>query len=104
MARKRDGSPGLLKRFLRALGPGVITGAADDDPSGIATYSIAGAQLGNSLLWTACLTWPLMAVVQMTCARIGMVTGEGLAGAFRKKFPRPLLAVISLALLAANTI
>ncbi|HXO19616.1 MAG TPA: divalent metal cation transporter [Thermoanaerobaculia bacterium] len=94
----------IAGRILRALGPGVITGAADDDPSGIATYSIAGAQLGTSLLWTACLTWPLMAVVQMTCARIGMVTGEGLAGAFRKKFPRPLLAVISLALLAANTI
>src|SRR6202035_1779485 len=94
----------IAGRILRALGPGVITGAADDDPSGIATYSIAGAQLGTSLLWTACLTWPLMAVVQMTCARIGMVTGEGLAGGFRKKFPRPLLAVISLALLAANTI
>jgi Mn2+/Fe2+ NRAMP family transporter len=63
----------------------VVTGAADDDPSGIATYSIAGAQLGTGLLWTAWLTWPLMAAVQMMCARIGMVTGEGLADA-----PRPL--------------
>jgi NRAMP (natural resistance-associated macrophage protein)-like metal ion transporter len=96
--------PGLLRRFFSALGPGVVTGAADDDPSGIATYSVAGAQLGTSLLWTAFLTWPLMAAVQMTCARIGMVTGQGLAGALRKKFPRPLLIAASGALLIANTI
>jgi NRAMP (natural resistance-associated macrophage protein)-like metal ion transporter len=86
------------------LGPGVITGAADDDPSGIATYSIAGAQFGTSLLWTAVLTWPLMAAVQMMCARIGMVTGHGLAGALRRKFPRPLLVAAASALLVANTI
>jgi NRAMP (natural resistance-associated macrophage protein)-like metal ion transporter len=98
---KRSGS---LRRFFSALGPGVVTGAADDDPSGVATYSIAGAQLGTSLLWTASLTWPLMAAVQMMCARIGMVTGEGLAGALRKKFPRWLLIVACLALLVANTI
>jgi len=67
-----------LKRFLSVLGPGLTTGAADDDPSGIATYSIAGAQLGTSLLWTAFVTWPLMAFVQLTCASIGMVTGRGL--------------------------
>jgi NRAMP (natural resistance-associated macrophage protein)-like metal ion transporter len=82
----------------------VVTGAADDDPSGIATYSIAGAQLGTGLLWTAWLTWPLMAAVQMMCARIGMVTGEGLAGALRKKFPRPLLIVAAVGLLVANTL
>jgi Mn2+/Fe2+ NRAMP family transporter len=64
------------RRFANAIGPGVITGAADDDPSGIATYSLAGAQFGTSLLWTAFLTWPLMAPVQMMCARIGMVTGD----------------------------
>jgi NRAMP (natural resistance-associated macrophage protein)-like metal ion transporter len=93
-----------VQRFFRALGPGVVTGAADDDPSGIATYSIAGAQLGTALLWTALITWPLMAAVQMMCARIGMVTGEGLAGALRKRFPKPLLIVAALALLAANTI
>jgi NRAMP (natural resistance-associated macrophage protein)-like metal ion transporter len=87
-----------------SLGPGVIAGAADDDPSGIATYSIAGAQLGTSLLWTALLTWPLMAAVQMTCARIGMVTGRGLAYALRRKFPRPVVAVAAFALLAANVI
>src|SRR6202171_5876501 len=104
MARKREGGPGLPKRFLPALGPGVITGAADDDPSGIATYSIAGAQHGTALLWTALLTWPLMAFVQMMCARIGMVTGRGLAGALRRKYPRPLILIAAIALFAANSI
>ena len=93
-----------MRRFLSVLGPGLVTGAADDDPSGIATYSIAGAQLGTALLWTAWLTWPLMAAVQMMCARIGMVTGRGLAGALRQKFPRWSLVAVSIALLAANTI
>jgi len=96
--------PNLFRRVLGALGPGVTTGAADDDPSGVTTYSIAGAQLGTSLLWTALLTWPLMGCVQMMCARIGMVTGMGLAGALRQKFPRALVALFSLALLIANTI
>jgi NRAMP (natural resistance-associated macrophage protein)-like metal ion transporter len=96
--------PGLIRSFISSLGPGVITGAADDDPSGVATYSITGAQSGTALLWTAFITWPLMGAVQMTCARIGMVTGQGLAGAFRHKFPRPIIIIISLALLAANTI
>jgi NRAMP (natural resistance-associated macrophage protein)-like metal ion transporter len=96
--------PGAVRRFLSVLGPGVITGAADDDPSGIATYSVAGAQLGTAMLWTALLTWPLMAAVQMMCARIGMVTGEGLAGALRKRFPKPLLVAAAAALLAANVI
>src|SRR5450432_4682118 len=90
--------------LLKSLGPGVITGAADDDPSGIATYSVAGEQLGTKLLWMALLTWPLMATVQMMCARIGMVTGKGLAGAFHHKIPKPLIAVASVALLIANTI
>ena len=97
-------SPITLHRVLRALGPGVTTGAADDDPSGVATYSITGAQLGTSLLWTAWLTWPLMAASQLMCARIGMVTGTGLAGAFRSKFPRWVVAMLSLSLLFANTI
>ena len=95
---------GAWRRFLSSLGPGVVTGAADDDPSGIATYSIAGAQLGTSLLWTAWLTWPLMAAVQMTCARIGMVTGRGLAGALRQKYPQWVLAAAAVALFVANTI
>ena len=90
--------------FWSTLGPGVITGAADDDPSGIATYSITGAQFGTSLLWLAPLTWPLMSAVQAMCARIGMVTGEGLMAALRCKFPRSVLAVACFALLVANTI
>jgi NRAMP (natural resistance-associated macrophage protein)-like metal ion transporter len=95
---------GAIRRFFSILGPGVITGAADDDPSGIATYSIAGAQLGTSLLWTAFLTWPLMAAVQLACAKIGMTTGQGLAGALKKKLPRWVLIAVVLALFAANTI
>ena len=103
-AAAKHRQPGPVRRFFSILGPGVITGAADDDPSGIATYSIAGAQFGTAMLWTALLTWPLMAAVQMMCARIGMVTGKGLAGALRDKFPGPLLALVALGLLVANTI
>jgi len=94
----------ILIRIFRLMGPGVITGAADDDPSGIATYSIAGAQLGTSLLWTSVVTWPLMGAVQMMCARIGMVTGEGLASGLRRKMPRWICVVFVFALLIANTI
>lgn len=93
-----------VRTLLKSLGPGVITGAADDDPSGIATYSVAGAQFGTSLLWTALLTWPMMAAVQMMCARIGKVTGHGLAGNFKQRFPKWLLLVFVIALLIANTI
>ncbi len=93
-----------IGRFWRSLGPGLITGAADDDPSGIVTYSIAGAQFGTALLWTALVTWPLMAVVQMMCARIGMVTGRGLAAAFRQCFPRPVIMAAAVALLVATTL
>ena len=93
-----------IRALLKSLGPGIITGAADDDPSGIATYSIAGAQLGTKLLWTALLTWPLMAAVQMMCARIGKVTGQGLAANFKQRFPKWLLLAFVIALLIANTI
>jgi NRAMP (natural resistance-associated macrophage protein)-like metal ion transporter len=89
---------------LKSLGPGIITGAADDDPSGIATYSVAGAQLGTTLLWTAFLTWPLMAAVQIMCARIGMVTGRGMAENLKRKFPVWLVGIFVLSLLIANTI
>jgi Mn2+/Fe2+ NRAMP family transporter len=93
----------IVVRFFSNLGPGLITGAADDDPSGVATYSIAGAQLGTSLLWTAFITWPLMGCVQFMCAhRNG--DRPGLGTALGKKFPRWLLISASLALLAANTI
>ncbi len=85
------GGPGRRRRYLRTLGPGLVTGASDDDPSGIATYSIAGASLGPALLWTAIWTLPLMAAVQLTCARIGLVSGRGLAGAVRQLGHRPLL-------------
>jgi NRAMP (natural resistance-associated macrophage protein)-like metal ion transporter len=93
-----------IRLLLNSIGPGVITGAADDDPSGIATYSVAGAQFGTRLLWTAALTWPLMAAVQMMCARIGKVTGQGLAGNLKARFPVWMLCVFVVALLAANTI
>jgi NRAMP (natural resistance-associated macrophage protein)-like metal ion transporter len=93
-----------IRPLLKSLGPGIITGAADDDPSGIATYSVAGAQLGTKLLWTALFTWPLMAAVQIMCARIGKVTGQGLAGNFKQRFPRWLLLAFVAALLIANTI
>src|ERR687888_331566 len=102
--KKSKRKAAFLRRFLASLGPGIIVGAADEDPSGIATFSIAGAQHGLALLWTALLTWPLMAFVQMMCARIGMVTGRGLAGALHKKFPRPLIVIAAAALFLANSI
>lgn len=93
-----------VRKFSSALGPGVISGAADDDPSGIGTYTVAGAQFGTRLLWTSFFTWPLMAVVQFTCARIGLVTGEGLAANLQKKFPKPVLYFLCFALFFANTL
>jgi NRAMP (natural resistance-associated macrophage protein)-like metal ion transporter len=93
-----------FRRFFAVLGPGLISGAADDDPSSIGTYSVVGAQFGTAVLWTAFITWPLIAAIQMMCARIGLVTGTGLAHALGEKFPRPLVAAISLGLLVANTI
>jgi Mn2+/Fe2+ NRAMP family transporter len=96
-------SPRRTRRLLRSLGPGLITGAADDDPAGIATYSMAGAQFGLGFLWLAPFTWPLMAAVETMCARIGMVTGCGLMDALRLRFSRKLLALAALALFGANT-
>jgi NRAMP (natural resistance-associated macrophage protein)-like metal ion transporter len=96
--------PNIVRRFFALLGPGLITGAADDDPSGIATYSIVGAQMGTAMLWTAFITWPFMACVQFMCARIGMVTGMGLGDALRRKGPRWLMFCGAVGLLAANTI
>lgn len=89
--------------FLGKLGPGLITGAADDDPSGIATYSLAGAKFGYTLLWTALFTFPLMAAVQETCGRIGLVTKKGLAQIAKEHYPRPAVLVITLVLFIANT-
>ena len=96
--------PTPTRRLLRKLGPGLITGAADDDPSGIATYSQAGAQFGYQMGWTMVLTYPLMVGIQMVSARMGRVTGHGLASNIRSHFPRPVLYVVVAMLVIANTI
>lgn len=101
-AQEPEANP--IKRFLKVLGPGLITGASDDDPSGIGTYATAGASLGYATLWTAPLTFPLMAAVQYICAKIGMVCGTGLAGVLRRHYSRALLYPVLLGLVIANTI
>lgn len=83
--------PNKLTRFWKLMGPGLVTGASDDDPSGIATYSQAGAAYGLSTLWTSIIAFPLMAAIQQMCARIGLVTSQGLTGAIKKHYPRPVL-------------
>lgn len=88
--------------YWHMLGPGLTTGASDDDPSGIATYSQTGARYGTSLLWLAPLTFPLMAIIQEMCARIGLVSGRGLAGNIRERFPRPVLLITAALLFTAN--
>src|SRR5580658_4880399 len=80
-----------VKRTLKIFGPGMITGASDDDPSGIATYSQAGAAFGLSTLWTALITFPLMASIQEMCARIGAVTSKGLTGILREHYSKTVL-------------
>src|SRR5258708_12378869 len=90
-------------RLVRVLGPGLITGASDDDPSGIGTYSEVGSQFGYGVLWTALFTFPLMLAVQELCARIALQTGVGLGTALRRKFPSWLVGLCIVALLAANT-
>lgn len=92
------------KDYWDLLGPGLTTGASDDDPSGIATYSQTGARYGFSLLWTAALTFPLMAIIQEMCARIGLVTGRGLAANIRTYFPKWILYVCTILLFIANTL
>ena len=92
-----------LGRILKILGPGLVTGAADDDPSGIATHSQAGAQFGFGTLWTMLLTFPLMVAVQDACMRIGAVTGEGLAAIVRQRYPKWVLYPIVVLVVAANT-
>lgn len=86
----------ILFRFWKILGPGLVTGASDDDPSGIATYSQAGAAYGLSTLWTALIAFPLMAAIQQMCARIGLVTSHGLTGALKNNYPRPVLYLMLL--------
>src|SRR5438876_163932 len=94
---------GGISGFLHLLGPGLITGASDDDPSGIGTYSQVGSQFGYGLLWLALFTFPLMSAVQELCARIALQTGVGLGASLRRKFPRWLVGIAILGLLAANT-
>src|SRR5271169_744776 len=105
-AKKVESSKGHgpLGRSLAVLGPGLITGAADDDPSGISTYSVAGAAYGYGTLWIALLTFPLMAAIQLMCARLGMVTGRGLGAAVRVYYPRWVLWGACTILLVANVI
>ncbi|OLC56807.1 MAG: hypothetical protein AUH85_05170 [Chloroflexi bacterium 13_1_40CM_4_68_4] len=98
----RERSP--AKKAALLLGPGFITGVADDDPSGIGTYSVAGASLGLATLWTALITFPLMAAVQNICARLGLVAGHGLAGILRRYYPRPVLYGAVAIVVVANTI
>src|ERR1700690_4280041 len=94
----------LKEHPLSRLGPGLITGVADDDPSGIATYSQAGAQFGLNMLWTMPLAYPLMAGIQAICARIGRVTGKGLAANIKEAFPPIVMRSVVLLLLVANTL
>jgi NRAMP (natural resistance-associated macrophage protein)-like metal ion transporter len=93
---------GSVGRFFANLGPGVITGAADDDPSGISTYAVTGAAFGYAPLWTALFSFPLMAAVQLMCARLGLVTGRGLAGVVRRHYPRWVLWGACSLLMVAN--
>lgn len=94
---------GWWRGIARLLGPGLITGASDDDPSGIATYSQAGAQFGYAMTWLMLFTWPLMAAIQEISARIGRVTGKGIAANLRDHYPASLRAIVLL-LVIANTV
>jgi NRAMP (natural resistance-associated macrophage protein)-like metal ion transporter len=102
--RKPADVPARVERFFAELGPGLITGAADDDPSGISTYSVTGASFGYAPLWIAPFSFPLMVSVQLMCARLGMVTGKGLAGAVRDRYPRWVLWGACSLLIVANVI
>ncbi len=101
---ERRGTAGLLRRLQRLTGPGLITGAADDDPAGITTYTQAGAQFGFGLLWTVAFQIPLMSAVQLMCARIGRASGRDLAGVLAKHYPRWILWLAAIILLVSNTV
>src|SRR5271155_4580929 len=103
-AKNRRFGSHQFRRFLGRLGPRLITGAADDDPSGISTYSVTGATFGYAPLWTALLSFPLMIAVQLMCARLGMVTGEGLAGVIRRRYSKWVLWGSCGLLVVANTV
>jgi NRAMP (natural resistance-associated macrophage protein)-like metal ion transporter len=101
-AESKNHSTDRVRRFFVNLGPGLITGAADDDPSGISIYSVTGASFGYMPLWTALFSFPLMAAVQLMCARFGLVTGRGLAGVVRLYYPRWVLWSACALLIVAN--
>ncbi len=101
---RKGGVRGKIKAFLTILGPGLISGAADDDPSGIGTFSQTGAQFGYTQLWAAILTLPLMVAIQEICARIALETGSGLAAVIRKNYPKPVLYGCIILLFGANAI
>src|SRR5206468_1584307 len=103
-AKAAPHQPFRPRDFLKGLGPGLITGASDDDPSGIGTYSQAGAQLGYGIGWTMLLTFPLMAAIQEISARVGRVTGHGIAGNIRRHYSATLLNIVVTLLFIANTI
>jgi NRAMP (natural resistance-associated macrophage protein)-like metal ion transporter len=92
------------RNVLKFLGPGLITGASDDDPSGIATYSQAGAKFGLGMLWLAIFQYPLMTAIQEMCVRIGLVTGDGIVGVMKRKYSKPVVFPLVFLLLVANTI
>src|SRR3954454_22569818 len=103
-AKVEKAKPFVFKDFLKSLGPGLITGASDDDPSGIGTYSQAGAQLGYGIGWTMLLTFPLMAAIQEISARVGRVTGHGISGNVCRHYPGWLVSIVVALLFLANTI
>ncbi|MCW1383050.1 divalent metal cation transporter [Novosphingobium sp. KCTC 2891] len=104
MARPDDTAPDGRRPALEVLGPGLVTGAADDDPSGIATYSQVGAQFGYAMSWALLFSFPLMAAIQAVCAQVGASTGKGIARNLKEHYPRPLLHFIVMLLLVANVI
>ncbi len=105
LGRKKPKSPKKrIKKIFKSLGPGFITGASDDDPSGIATYSQTGAQFGYGQLWTSLFSFPFMAAIQEMCGRIGLVTGKGLAGVIKKNYSKKILYTSVFILLIANVI
>src|SRR5436309_9070014 len=101
-AERQRGWLGKIAAYLQALGPGLITGASDDDPSGIGTYAQTGAQFGYAQLWTTLFTFPFMTAVQEICARIGLQTGSGLAELIRRNYPKPVLYACVGMLVVAN--
>jgi NRAMP (natural resistance-associated macrophage protein)-like metal ion transporter len=103
-SKRKIAAPRRVRKFFAELGPGLITGAADDDPSGISTYSVTGASFGYAPLWTAIFSFPLMVSVQMMCARLGMVTGLGLAGVIRRRYSRWILWGACSLLIVANVV